>query len=152
MSLGQHTYHEIALRWYKSIGPGKLLFCRFTMLGYIRLLTNQQVMGDNIFSLEAALEMYDMWMRDARVEIAPEPRGADRGFRIAVGLIGHQPATKAINDCYLVGFAEAADAQIVTFDKGLAKTAGFLKVPVTLLRPPSVAHEQSTAHSLPGAR
>ena len=71
MSWGQHPHNEVATRWYKSLGPCKLLFCRLTMLGYLRLLTNQQVMGDRTSSLEAALEMFDKWMQDARVELAP---------------------------------------------------------------------------------
>ena len=110
------------------------------MLGYLRMLTNQQVMGGSTFTLEAALEMFDKWMQDARVELMPEPRGTEARFRMAVGPMAHQPATKAINDCYLVGFAEAAGAHIVTSDKGLAKTAEYRDVPVTLIRSRSLAH------------
>ena len=53
---------------------------------------------------------------------------------MAIGPMAQQPATIAINDCYLVGFAEVARAHLVTSDKGLAKTAEYRDVPVTLIR------------------
>ena len=69
------------------------------------------------------------------MELAPEPRGAETLFRQATAPFALQPATKAIADCYLVGFAEAAGAQVVTFDRSLAATARFRQVPVALLEP-----------------
>jgi predicted nucleic acid-binding protein len=71
----RHPQHVPASRWYGSVGDDTLLFCRFTMLGFLRLLTNQQVMGDSTTTLAGALELYDRWMQDPRVELAPEPRG-----------------------------------------------------------------------------
>jgi hypothetical protein len=131
----RHRQHVPASRWYGSIDGDALLFCRFTMLGFLRLLTNQQVMGDSTTTLAGVLQLYDRWMQDPRVELAPEPRGAEALFRQAVAPFAPQPATKAIADCYLVGFAEAAGAHVVTFDRGLAATAQFRQVPVVLLGP-----------------
>ena len=105
------------------------------MLGFLRLLTNQTVMGDSTTTLAGALQLYDQWTEDPRVELAPEPRGAELLFRQAMAPFALQPATKAIADCYLVGFAEASGAHVVTFDKGLAATARFRQVPVALLDP-----------------
>jgi predicted nucleic acid-binding protein len=67
------------------------------------------------------------------VELVPELRGAESLFRQALAPHSRQPATKAIADCYLVGFAEAAGARIVTFDRGLAATARFRQVAVSFL-------------------
>ena len=103
------------------------------MLGFLRLLTNQAVMGDSITTLAGALQLYDRWTEDPRVELALEPRGAEVLFRQAMAPFALQTATKAIADCYLVGFSEAAGTHIVTFDKGLAATARFRQVPVVLL-------------------
>jgi predicted nucleic acid-binding protein len=69
------------------------------------------------------------------VELAPEPRGTEALFRQALAPHALQPATKAIADCYLAGFAEAAGAHLVTFDRGLAATAQFRQIPVALLEP-----------------
>jgi toxin-antitoxin system PIN domain toxin len=131
----RHPQHAPASRWYSSIDDAALLFCRFTMLGFLRLLTNQTVMGDSTTTLAGALQLYDQWTEDPRVELAPEPRGAELLFRQAMAPFALQPATKAIADCYLVGFAEASGAHVVTFDKGLAATARFRQVPVALLDP-----------------
>ncbi len=130
-----HPQHVSASRWYGSIDDAALLFCRFTMLGFLRLLTNKKVMGDSTNTLAEALRLYDRWTQDPRVELVSEPRGAETLFRHAVAPFALQPATKAIADCYLVGFAEAAGAHVVTFDRGLAATAQFRRVPVAWLDP-----------------
>jgi toxin-antitoxin system PIN domain toxin len=129
----QHPQHAPASRWYESLDDSKLLFCRFTMLGFLRLLTNQQVMGDSTTTLAEALQLYDRWTEDPRVELAVELRGTEALFRQATAPHSLQPATKAIADCYLVGFAESSGAHVVTFDRGLTATARFRHVPVALL-------------------
>jgi predicted nucleic acid-binding protein len=56
-------------------------------------------------------------------------------FRQAAAPFAKLPATKAVADCYLVAFAEASGAHLVTFDPGLAGTARLRQVPVTPLEP-----------------
>lgn len=129
----QHQQHAPAADWYRSLDDATLLFCRFTMLGFLRLLTNQKVMGDSTTDVAGALQLYDHWMQDPRVELASEPRGAETLFRQAMVPFALQPATKAVADCYLIGFAEAAGAHLVTLDRGMAATAQFRQVPVALL-------------------
>lgn len=140
----QHLQHLAAARWYASVEDATLLFCRFTMLGYLRLLTNRQVMGDSTTTLSGALELYDRWRQDPRVELAPEPRATEALLRAAMTPHSHLPATKAIADCYLAGFAEAVQACLVTFDAGLAGTARFRNVPVLLLQPVGAAAKGRT--------
>jgi len=130
----RHPQHGQAARWFESLGEASLLFCRFTMLGFLRLLTNQQVMVDSTMNVAGALQLYDRWLRDPRVELAPEPRITEGRFRAALDLHARSAATKAIADCYLTGFAEAAAAHVVTFDKALATAARSRAVPVILLR------------------
>ncbi len=128
-----HPQHARAALWYASIDDAALWFCRLTMLGFLRLLTNQKVMGDSTVSVSEALKLYEQWMQDPRVELVPEPRGMEKAFREALAPFALQPATKAIADCYLVGFADACGAHLVTFDRGLASTAQGRKIPVTLI-------------------
>jgi len=111
-----HPQHAAAARWYDPLEDATLLFCRFTMLGFLRLLTNRQVMGDSTVMVAGALDLYDHWRQDPRVELASEPSSTEEHFRRALTLHATEPATKAVADCYLVGFAEAAGAQLVTFD------------------------------------
>src|ERR1022692_4457269 len=58
----QHPLHISASRWYASMDESPLLFCRCTMLGFLRLLANRQVMGD-----DGALQLNDWWRQDLRV-------------------------------------------------------------------------------------
>ena len=104
------------------------------MLGFIRLLTNQKVMGDSTVTLLTAFELYDRWRADPRVGLAAEPPGVETLLRQAAAPSAKLQATKAVADCYLVAFAEASGTHVVTFDKGLASTARFRRVPVTTLR------------------
>jgi predicted nucleic acid-binding protein len=92
-------------------------------------------MGDSTTTLAGAFQLYDRWAEGPRVELAAEPRGAETLFRQVIAPFAQQTATKAVADCYLIGFAEAAGAHVVTFDRGLAATARFRQVPVALLEP-----------------
>jgi hypothetical protein len=49
---------------YLKTDRAALWFCRFTMLGYLRLLTNERVMGDSTVTLGAAWWLYDRWKQD----------------------------------------------------------------------------------------
>jgi hypothetical protein len=142
----QHPQHTPAARWYRSIDESSLLFCRFTMLGFLRLLTNRQVMGGSTANVAQALGLYDQWRQDPRVEFAPEPQAVEAAFRDALAPHLQAPATKAIADCYLVAFAGAAGARVVTFDKGLAATARWRQVEVDLLPPRSTPPSTARRH------
>lgn len=133
MTWDQHPQHRAAVRWRQSEHDARFLFCRLTMLGFLRLLTNQSVMGDSSVTLDGALQIYDQWTQDPQVSVAPEPRGTEDLFRLALSPLSGQRATKAIADCYLVAFAGAAGARVATFDKGLAATAKLQDVPVMLI-------------------
>ena len=133
-----HPQSSSATRWYGTLDHSsdcELLFCRLTMLGFLRLLTNRAVMGDSTVDVKGALELYDRWSEDSRVEMLTELRQVEAEFRAALALVANQPSTKAIADCYLIGLAAASGAHLVTLDKGLAGIAKRLKVPVTLLHP-----------------
>lgn len=131
----QHPQHAPAVAWFESLDDAALLFCRFTMLGFLRLLTNQQVMGESTVSVSGALDLYDRWRRDPRVDLVPEPRETEHQLRVALGRHAAAQATKVIADCYLIAFAEAAAAHVVTFDKAFAAGAKERCVPVVHLRP-----------------
>ena len=139
----QHPQHVAAAEWFDTIDNALLAFCRFTMLGFLRLLTNRQIMGDSTANVAEAVALYDRWMQDPRVELAPEPRDAEARFRKALALHAAESSTKAIADCYLVGFAGAAAARIVTFDKGLAAMAKSRNIGVELLAPVGITSKSS---------
>lgn len=117
-----HVHHQEAANWFGGVlEPSRLIFSRYSQLGFLRLMTNAKVMGDSVVSLEDAFAAYDCFLDDPRIELGREPHGVDRLFREFSGPIAPQPATKAIGDLYLMAFAVATGATLVTFDKAMAR-------------------------------
>ena len=103
----------------------RIVFCRITELGLLRLLTNQHVMGEDVLAPRPAWLIYDAWRMDPRVDFLAEPPGLSErwrelGERIAGG-------TNAWTDAYLASFAAISNATLITFDRRL-NTLGAAKV------------------------
>ena len=110
--------------WLDDLPEGAaLLFCRYTQLGLLRLLTNNSVMGDYAHTIQDGWKVYDRWLSDTRLQFHPEPRTIDAAFRQATAQFASQRASKWIGDCYLLAFAKEAIATLVTFDRALAAQA-----------------------------
>jgi toxin-antitoxin system PIN domain toxin len=121
----RHAQAESARNWFEQTEGEQFLFCRFTQLGFLRLLTTQAVMGKDVKTMVGAWEVYDEWCADDRVGFLPEPGGLDRGLKDLTRIRHASP--KAWADAYLAAFASAASLKLVTFDKSLgAKSAGSL--------------------------
>jgi toxin-antitoxin system PIN domain toxin len=133
----RHPQAGVAELWLNSLPDTttRLLFCRFSQLGYLRLLANQAAMGDSVLTVGEALEAYDRWLTDPRVEFCAEGFEVDAAFRRALAHYAAKPATKAVMDAYLLGVADAERATLVTFDKALKTAASARKVACVLLKP-----------------
>ena len=94
-----------------------LIFCRFTQLSLLRLLTAGAVMGDEVTSQPEAWTAYDRSQQDARVDFMDEPPGPEQRFRTLARL--RHPATKDWADSYLAAFAATGQLTLVTFDRAL---------------------------------
>jgi toxin-antitoxin system PIN domain toxin len=113
-----HAHHRTAATWFAALKPdASLLFCRFTQLGLLRLLTAAGVMGDEVMTQPQAWAAYDQWLEDPRVQLVDEPAEIEARFRALTRL--RQPATKDWADSYLVAFAAVGQLTLVTFDRGL---------------------------------
>ena len=120
LSVSGHPHNGVALNWLRQLpNDSTLIFSRYTQLGLLRLLTNTAVMGDETLTLRKAWGVYDRWLQDPRVEFYPEPRNVDAGFRSATEPFAAKAATKWVGDCWLLAFAEASQARLVTFDQAL---------------------------------
>jgi toxin-antitoxin system PIN domain toxin len=120
LSVSGHPHNGAALNWLQQLpGDSTLIFSRYTQLGLLRLLTNTAVMGDETLTLRKAWAVYDRWLQDPRVEFYPEPRNVDFAFRNATEPFAAKAATKWVGDCWLLAYAEACNAQLVTFDRAL---------------------------------
>ena len=116
LSHGVHAHHQVANDWFESLDRDvRLRFCRFTQLGFLRLLTAQAVMGDQVLNQSEAWVIYDQWMKDDRVDFIEEPIGIEPRFRALTH--GRQAAPKAWADAYLAAFADASELTLVTFDR-----------------------------------
>ena len=131
-----HSGSRSAHQWLAplSAGEARLVFCRITQLGFLRLLTNRAVMGDSVLTLGGAFAMFDRWCEDPRIALRDEPAGTEAAFRLAVAKAADRTATKFLMDAYLVGLAEALPATVVTFDKALRRAAAARSVHALLLR------------------
>jgi toxin-antitoxin system PIN domain toxin len=113
-----HVHHDVARDWYASLGPNTSFhYCRFTQLGFLRLLTAEAVMGEDAMTQAEAWSVYDRWLADERVGFLEEPPGIERRFRGLTRLKSASP--KAWADAYLIAFADASQATLVTFDRAL---------------------------------
>ncbi|MGO9338382.1 MAG: TA system VapC family ribonuclease toxin [Terracidiphilus sp.] len=124
LSVSGHHHNEAALQWLDKLpDDSTLIFSRFTHLGILRLLTNAAVMGDETLTLRRAWAVYDRWLQDPRVEFYPEPRNVGSAFRDAMEPFAAKAATKWVGDCWLLAFAQASQARLVTFDQALRNFA-----------------------------
>lgn len=98
-----------AWTWFNGIDPhrSRLVFCRYTQIGLLRLLTNRAVMANETLSLEAAWTLYSRWLADPA------------GLREALAPLWRLPASKWIGDAYLLAFARGFGAILDTFNKAL---------------------------------
>jgi len=115
-----HPHNAVAWAWLEGLpDDSALIFSRYTQIGLLRLLTNSAVMSGRTLTLREAWAVYDRWLQDPRVDFHPEPRNVDDGFRRATKPFAGKPAAKWVGDCWLLAYAEAARARLVTFDQAL---------------------------------
>lgn len=120
LSVSRHAHSAQAWSWLSSVASDqRILLSRYTQLGILRLLTNSAVMGDKTRTLQEAWAVYDGWLSDPRVEFHAEPRDTDSAFRLTTHPFGAMQATKWVGDCWLLAFAQASGASLVTFDQAL---------------------------------
>ena len=111
-----HVHHDVASDWFASLESDvRFHFCRFTQLGFLRLLTAEAVMGEDVMKQPEAWAVYDRWIEDDRVGFLEEPPGIERRFRALTRLKSASPKTWA--DAYLAAFADTSQLTIVTFDR-----------------------------------
>jgi uncharacterized protein len=113
-----HAHHANAAVWFAMLSrDATFVFCRFTQLGLLRLLTAEAVMSDEVMTQPQAWAAYDRWLKDPRVELVEESAEIETRFRALTRL--RQPATKDWADSYLAAFAAVGQLTLVTFDRGL---------------------------------
>lgn len=111
-----HGHHRIANDWFEVTEPDSCAFCRLTQQGFLRLATNPAVFKDEAVTMDVAWACYDRLLEDERVYFMREPETFEAQWREYTRNRGY--SHKVWNDAYLAAFAQAANLEIATFDRG----------------------------------
>jgi uncharacterized protein len=113
----RHLHSEKATSWFEQTGEEQFLFCRFTQMTVLRLLTTESIMGKDTKTMSEAWALWDRIWADNRIMFLPEPDDLKPEFRSRSRLPSRSPKVWA--DAYLLAFAPAAGLKLVTFDRAL---------------------------------
>ena len=122
LTLYDHVHHSTALNWFFESSRDKIVFCRITQMGFLRLLTNRKAIRDDPVKPAAGWKLFDELRGLDRVRFLEEPLDLEKTWREAA--INHSSGPNWWTDAYLAAFATAAGLTLVTFDKALAKHPG----------------------------
>ncbi len=121
LAVMQHPHHDAAAAYWKNLTGRSIWFCRITMLGLVRLLSQPKVMGEQALSLTQAMAAYHQFAALPEVGLQAEP--ADCGDQLQRFLSTDTPA-RLLTDAYLAAFAVSARMRMVTFDKDFDRFLG----------------------------
>jgi toxin-antitoxin system PIN domain toxin len=122
LTLKAHDHHPVAWKWYRSLRPDEeLAFCRFTQLGFLRLLTTQEIAKHETLNQLQAWAAYDHWLKKGGAIFQEEPLGLEVEFRSFATRT--TPSPKEWADSYLAAFAAAGSMELITFDHALSLRA-----------------------------
>lgn len=113
----RHIHSEKARVWLEEVVEQEILFCRFTQIAVLRLLTTEKLMGKDTRTMAEAWDLWDRIESDDRVGFVSEPADLEKEFRGRSRLSSASPKVWA--DSYLLAFAAVAGLRLVTFDKSL---------------------------------
>jgi predicted nucleic acid-binding protein len=111
------------MAWLASLDRETTCFCRFTQIGFLRLLTHPNVMSQDVCSQAEAWVAYDTLLQDPRVFFVEESDSyfVEPTFRKLTS--ARRSSSKQWPDAYLVAFSQVAALTLVTFDRGLREIA-----------------------------
>ncbi len=120
--VGEHPHHSTVMAWWRDQileRDDRVAFCRITQLGFLRLVTNERVMGRQRKSIAEAWSVYERMAAARPVVFAPEPEGLDSILERLCRRGGS--SRKFWTDGYLAAFALAGDLELATFDRGFGR-------------------------------
>ena len=96
-----------------------LAFCRVSQMAFLRLLTNPAIIREDALTRRRAWEVFDALIADPRIRMLAEPQGLEP---LWVAFSKRDDRNHLLwTDDYLAAFAQASDAELVTFDKAIGK-------------------------------
>ncbi len=117
LTYAKHAHYNRAHRWFTALPEdARLCFCRFTQIGFLRLVTTPAIMGLDVLNQTGAWKIYDDWLQDGGASYLEEPPSLEGAFRSFSRF--SNAARKNWADSYLAAFAAEAGLRLVTFDQG----------------------------------
>ena len=112
----RHAKHSIAKRWVDS-QEDDLAFCRVTQMALLRLVSNPVVTRADVRTRRQAWDLVQALQSDPRVRFLAEPPGLEP---LWIAFSKRDDTSHLLwTDDYLAAFAQTADAELVTFDRGM---------------------------------
>jgi uncharacterized protein len=113
-----HTHHAAAKTyWLNAQAP--MAFCRTSMQGFLRLVTQPAVMGVATHTPAEAWSIYSAHLATGRVQFLAEPTTIEiqlRTFALREGF-----HNRDWTDAYLASFAITSGCRMVSFDKDFSQ-------------------------------
>ena len=113
-----HPHHAAAKQYWARVAV-PLAFCRTTMQGFLRLVTQPKVMGNAVHTPAEAWRIYTAHLASGRSVLLAEPEGLDLVWQRLSTATSFR--TRDWTDAYLASFAIQADCRVVSFDAGFAQ-------------------------------
>jgi toxin-antitoxin system PIN domain toxin len=109
-----HEHHARARHYWEHEAHEGIAFCRVTMLGLLRLLTNSRVMRGEPFTPVQAWEAYHAFTALPEVCFIEDSLAAERQFELWSRLANF--AAHRWTDAWIAALAFSCGARVVSFD------------------------------------
>ena len=122
LSIKEHLHHAAATAYWSDLSLARIWFCRVTMLGLVRLLTQRAVAQQAVMTLNQAMDFYAEISALSNVGgVAIEPSEIEG---ILDKFVTSELAAKHLTDAYLAAFAVSSGLRLVTFDQDFERFHG----------------------------
>ncbi len=115
----RHVHHQHAKAYWHSEASDHICFCRLTMLGLLRLVTNPNAMDGRPFSSAEAWTMYRSYLESPHVKMLAEPSGLER--QMAKWSERSDLPNRHWTDCAIASWSKGSGCRLVTFDRGFQR-------------------------------
>ena len=126
LAVQEHPHHIAARQYWEKMqqemqpstyAPAqKIWFCRTTVLGLVRLLTQAKVVGPGALTLSHAWALYQNYRAHPCIDLLSEPDSCEGFLQTLLTSQGELPSRLWI-DAYLASLAQSAGLRLVSFDK-----------------------------------
>jgi len=126
--VAEHPHHAAARHYWEQQqavplpGP-RVWFCRSTMLGLVRLLSQPKLMGEGVLTLSEAHAVYQQLRQTEGVGFVGDDESADAVLVGWLASAAAPPPARLWTDAWLAASAQAAGLRLVSFDADFARFA-----------------------------